>query len=491
MATVNISNLNGAKFTELTGSEPLSVNDGITINSDGTYTVTPDSSGNLALYDTWSGTIGNPNPVDVVSYTTTVVTADSNVTFGEVQLTPTLGSGQTGTTTLAEVVAWNSSEVLLEEGTSSGGTFTPNGLYVVVGTQDISTYDKTFPTNGSITLGTTGSFAVLCFLPGTYIATPDGDRTVETLARGDLVLTASGAERPITWIGKGKVLAQRSQRTAATPVIIRKGAFAPNVPNRDLHVTKGHSFFFDDPSGEVLIPVEFLVNHRSILWDDHTSREVTVYHVELETHDLLLANGAVAESYRDDGNRWLFANANDGWLFPPKHPCAPVLTGGPVVDAIWSRLLERAGARPGARLTDEPDLHLSINGDRLDPKRGANGTYTFRLPPLDASSTIRLRSRSGAPDELGIARDPRVLGVALRLLAMRNGRRVRVVEMDDERLAEGFHDYEPGNGIRWTSGDAELPAALFADMPGGEMSLDVYLGGKTRYATALQTARAA
>ena len=79
------------------------------------------------------------------------------------------------------------------------------------------------------------------------------------------------------------------------------------MPHHDLRVTKGHAFHLD----EVLIPVEFLVNHRSIMWDDH-AREVALYHIELATHDVVYANGAPAESYRDDGNRWLFGNANTG-----------------------------------------------------------------------------------------------------------------------------------------------------------------------------------
>jgi Hint domain len=67
--------------------------------------------------------------------------------------------------------------------------------------------------------------------------------------------------RPVTWIGNGKVLATRGRRTTATPVTGRKEALADNVPNRDLHVTKAHSLDIDD----VLIPVEFLANHRTIL----------------------------------------------------------------------------------------------------------------------------------------------------------------------------------------------------------------------------------
>jgi hypothetical protein len=89
---------------------------------------------------------------------------------------------------------------------------------------------------------------------------------------------------------------------------VRKGALAGTVPNRDPRITKGHSLHLDG----VLIPAEFLINHRSILWDN-TARVETIYHLELDTHDMLLANGAPGESYRDDGNRWLFQNANTGW----------------------------------------------------------------------------------------------------------------------------------------------------------------------------------
>ena len=117
----------------------------------------------------------------------------------------------------------------------------------------------------------------LCFCAGTLLATPAGEVPVERLAAGDRVLTAGGAARPIVWIGVGRVLATRGRRSAATPVIVRKGALADNVPHHDLRVTKGHAFWLDG----VLIPVEFLVNHRSILWDDR-AQEVALYHIELD-----------------------------------------------------------------------------------------------------------------------------------------------------------------------------------------------------------------
>ena len=314
---------------------------------------------------------------------------------------------------------------------------------------------------------------VPCFLPGTGILTPAGERTVETLAIGDLVLTLAGQARPIVWIGTGKTLATSGRRGDATPVIVRKGAFGPNVPNRDLHVTKGHAFFLDN----VLIPAEFLVNHRSILWDDR-AQEVTVFHIELETHDVLVANGAAAESYRDDGNRWLFQNASQAWTMPPKPACAPVLTGGSVVDAVWRRCLDRAGPRPGLSLTDDPDLHVSVDGRLVQATVREADFAVFTLP--ETPRDVRLLSRATVPQEVGLARDSRCLGVAIQRIIVRQGGRFRTIEADDPRLADGFHAFETDNGVRWTDGDAALPASLLAGFKGA-VEVVVYMAGNTRY----------
>jgi T5SS/PEP-CTERM-associated repeat protein len=310
-----------------------------------------------------------------------------------------------------------------------------------------------------------------CFLPGTLVTTPSGQTPVERLAPGDLIVTASGQTRPITWVGTGRVLATRGRRNAATPVIIRKSALAPNVPHQDLRVTKGHSLYLD----QVLIPVEFLVNHRSILWDDR-AQEVAVYHIELATHDVLLANGAPAESYRDDGNRWLFQNANSGWDQPAKPPYAPVLTGGPIVDAVWRRLLDRSGPRPRVPLTEDPDLHLVVDGTRIDATTRTDDVHVFRL--TSPSATIHIVSRAAVPQELGVTRDPRLLGFAIRSLAVRQGTQFRVAA--DRLLTAGFHPLEPATGLRWTNGDAVLPAVITTGLT-GPIEVVVHIAATTYY----------
>jgi hypothetical protein len=251
------------------------------------------------------------------------------------------------------------------------------------------------------------------------------------------------------------------------------------VPHHDLRVTKGHAFHLD----EVLIPVEFLVNHRSIMWDDH-AREVALYHIELATHDVVYANGAPAESYRDDGNRWLFGNANTGWGLPPKQPYAPVLSGGPIVDAVRRR--RREGQRPSVPLTDDPALHLLVDGRRIDADRRSDLCYKFCL--IAKPTAVRVVSLANAPQELGLARDPRPLGVALRQIVVTQGKRTQVIGAEDNRLTKGFHEFEVDDGIRWTDGDAcarRLVRGLH------RMELALHLGCRTTYAAGHPVSRAA
>ncbi|HEY1934485.1 MAG TPA: Hint domain-containing protein [Acetobacteraceae bacterium] len=322
----------------------------------------------------------------------------------------------------------------------------------------------------------------LCFVAGTLIGTPRGEVPVENLAVGDMVNTWSGGIRPIAWIGVGKVLATRGRRGPATPAIVCKGALADNVPARALHVTKGHALLVDG----VLIPVEFLVNHRSILWDDR-AQEVSLYHVELDAHDVMVANGAPAESYRDDGNRWLFRNANSGWGQPAKAVCMPVLTGGPIVDAAWTRLLERAGCPGTLPLTGDSDLHLVADGMRVIAASRHGMAHVFALPRVPRRAVIA--SRAASPAELGIARDPRILGVAVRQIALRQGTRFRVVGAADGRLTSGFHAYESEGKLRWTDGGAELPAEMFAGFDGA-LELVLHVGGVASYIADAETCAA-
>ncbi|WFU76344.1 Hint domain-containing protein [Bradyrhizobium sp. CB2312] len=135
-----------------------------------------------------------------------------------------------------------------------------------------------------------------CFLKGTGIATLTGVRRIEDLCVGDIVPTAFGGARPIEWIGRFR----RTRRDAtrpwdkhARPVRIARGALAPNVPSADLFVTGGHALLIDG----LLIPAECLINDTTISrYPAHEHDELEFFHIKLDSHDVIYAEGAPCES---------------------------------------------------------------------------------------------------------------------------------------------------------------------------------------------------
>jgi hypothetical protein len=93
---------------------------------------------------------------------------------------------------------------------------------------------------------------------------------------------------------------------------------------------------------------------------------------------------------------------------------------------------------------------------------------------------VRIVSRSAVPEELGVTRDPRALGVALRRLVVRQGTWFRRIDIADPALSGGFHAYETEGRIRWTDGDAELPVSLLAGRS-GRLELVLHLAATTQY----------
>ncbi|MGX5777756.1 Hint domain-containing protein, partial [Methylorubrum zatmanii] len=66
---------------------------------------------------------------------------------------------------------------------------------------------------------------VVCYVTGTRIRTERGEIAVENLKAGDFAVTASGALRPITWIGHREIVAEAgSLHVNQQPVRVRAGA---------------------------------------------------------------------------------------------------------------------------------------------------------------------------------------------------------------------------------------------------------------------------
>jgi len=150
----------------------------------------------------------------------------------------------------------------------------------------------------------TGGHYTVCFLAGTLIATPAGERPVETLAAGDLVLTADGRAAPVYWVGRQTVATLFADPLRTLPVRITAGALGGGLPTRDLFVSPDHALFLDD----VLVQAGALVNGTTITRVDAMPERFTYFHVELEDHALILAEGVPAETFVDNVTRRRFDN---------------------------------------------------------------------------------------------------------------------------------------------------------------------------------------
>ncbi len=294
-----------------------------------------------------------------------------------------------------------------------------------------------------------------CFAAGTRIALVGGEVPVESLGIGDPVMALrEGGPSPVKWIGMRRVDCSRHPRPADVwPIRIAPGAFGPDTPRRELELSPDHAVYLPDGTGfadGALIPVRYLVNGATIV--QRPVDQISYFHVELERHDVLLAEGLPAESYLDTGNRGAFANggaatmahadfALETWK---QQGCATLVRSGPRLIAVRERL--RAVAQSlGHVTTREPDLHLVVDGVRLDGRR-ADATYSYRLPANARS--VWLASRSSIPAETSDdATDLRRLGVAVSRIDV-DGAPLRLTP------GRGWHEHEPA--WIWTDGAGSL-----------------------------------
>lgn len=326
-----------------------------------------------------------------------------------------------------------------------------DGLSNELGTINLSTVS----TSHGIVLNA-GTISYACYAEGTAIATPDGETAIEALREGDQVLTAEGEARPVIWLGHRLVDCTAHPTPADVwPVRIRADAFAAGAPHRDLLVSPEHAILVDG----FLMPARALLNGATIVQEARD--RITWWHLELATHDAILAEGLAAETYLDTGNRNAFENAGPSLQLHPRFgrnahnalACAPFADTGRAVDVARAHLLARAAelgfaAGPGAWWVEADGVALEAAQD---------GSF---LMPAGATDVL-IRAEAWRPMDLepGNA-DTRWLGLCVGTLAIDGTK----LALDDALLGAGFHPVERKAGMmwRWTKGAAVLPARLLA-----------------------------
>jgi hypothetical protein len=143
------------------------------------------------------------------------------------------------------------------------------------------------------------------------------------------------------WLGSLEIdLKASPARQDLSPIKIERNALKDGVPHRDLYLSADHALFIDG----VLIPVRLLVNDMSIARANNFDF-VAYWHVELERHGIVLAEGAAAETFLEwGGNRSPFTRTAGAPRKGKSPLAAPLVLGGDVIDAIYRRLRLRAEA---------------------------------------------------------------------------------------------------------------------------------------------------
>ena len=174
--------------------------------------------------------------------------------------------------------------------------------------EDLSGFQDAPVTQTITQSGADANVVNLCFCGGTLIATPGGERRVEDIVIGDLVTTADGRTAPIKWIGvqriKTPVNIVHDDRRA--PVCISAGTLDNHS---DLYVSADHGMRV----GDFIINAGALVNGTTVrlVHPAELTNAFTYYHVETEDHDVILANGAAAETFIDYAGRMAFDNYDE------------------------------------------------------------------------------------------------------------------------------------------------------------------------------------
>ena len=387
-----------------------------------------------------------------------------------------------------DTVSYSGGILTVKNGAST--VFTMNNLTLANG------FQGNFVASGDVILA-------VCYARGTMIGTPDGELSVERLRPGKQVITLVDGEsvpQVVKWLGHRRIsLTNHPRPETVAPIRIQRDAFADGVPHRDLVVSPDHAVFVDGK----LICARQLVNGTTIRQEfDWTA--VDYYHVELDQHAILLAEGLPAESYIDTGNSGFFANSGaplvlhpdltDESAYPTREAgsCAPFVWDEASVRPVWQRLAERAAAVgrpvPQPATTMEPELRVLAKGRSVKPMYADCDLAIFALPR--GTREVRLVSRAQSPTAARPwLEDRRTLGVRVARMVLRSADGVHEIPVDHPDLALGWWAIErDGQALRrWTDGEAVLPLPAAA---AGTLMLEVHLAGSMTFA-ADQPAQAA
>lgn len=195
-----------------------------------------------------------------------------------------------------------------------------------------------------------------CILRGTYVRFLFGDVPVESLKIGDQIKSSvTGEFRSIRWIGRrllaGSSFHTEHLRKVHLPVRTARDAIARNMPARDLYISPSHALLI----GEYGVSARLLINGSSIRQVD-AMEEIEYFHIELDSHDGMYAEGLPVETYLEADNRQAYDNAAEYEALYPgddpriQEPCVKIDIPLAALERIRGNVNKRAGQLETAEL---------------------------------------------------------------------------------------------------------------------------------------------
>lgn len=141
--------------------------------------------------------------------------------------------------------------------------------------------------------------AFVCFVAGTQIRTPNGNKPIEYLQAGDMVDTFDNGPQPVIWIGS-----QRIQTSAkSVPVRISAGTLGPKGGARDLFVSQQHRVLLQSNrlkkfvnGTEAFTAAKHIIKFPGVYLENEV-RAATYYHLLLNRHEIVFAENVLCESF--------------------------------------------------------------------------------------------------------------------------------------------------------------------------------------------------
>jgi hypothetical protein len=308
----------------LTDSSGFTIGTGATLTGTGTVSGAITGSGTITAN---GGALTLSGQVDASGTASSLVIDDgstlqltSTAALGAAGINPTLtfiGNGDlfidtaaaVGTLHLGAISGFSGTDKIQIKAIGSGDTVSWDGVNKLTISNGLTSQTFTFAA------GTAGQYITvsdvsgvdtltICFMAGTMIRTPDGEVAVEALKPGDLVLTTTGEAKPVNWVGRQTVSKRFADPLRSYPIRVRAGALDDNTPVRDLLISPDHALLV----GGVMVQAGALVNGTSITRERTIPDTFVYYHVELDDHSLIFAEGAPAETFVDNVDRMNFDN---------------------------------------------------------------------------------------------------------------------------------------------------------------------------------------